>query len=157
MERTAKGKQKPLWRKKTLEESDRNIGKLYLRTFRKGMIKPNEKIRALAEELSGYRQEFVLIDPGDYDLADIKATSQEFDFKEVEEQVKAESKEPKKEEGTVPSEEEPKSNTYTIKHSGGGWYDVFSEAGKKMNEGSLRSKDAQELKKQLETESIVEE
>lgn len=138
MERTKGSKQKPLWRKLTLDESPNNIGKLYLREFRKGMIKPNEKIRATEQELGRCVDEFQLVDAGDYSV-EVPAVSTE---EETKEELKV---------SKVPGEK------YTVVHVGGGWYDVVSESNKVMNGSKLRSDSAQKLVNDLEQETIVEE
>ena len=45
---------------------------------------------------------------------------------------------------------EPAKLEYSVKHLGGGWYDVLSSAGKNQNESSLRKEDAEELLKSLQ-------
>lgn len=44
----------------------------------------------------------------------------------------------------------PTQHTYYKEHTGWGWYDVYDETGKKINEKSLREDSADELIKSLE-------
>lgn len=41
-------------------------------------------------------------------------------------------------------------NEYTVEHKGGGWYDIISPTGKKMNEDSLKVEEANKRKRELE-------
>lgn len=38
---------------------------------------------------------------------------------------------------------------YTKKHRGGGWYDIFDENGKQINEKALKKENAEEMLKEL--------
>lgn len=58
-----------------------------------------------------------------------------------------------KSEAQKPAEPKPvenKEEQFELKHLGRGWYDIYSKEGKKMNEVSLRTKEAKEKKEQLE-------
>jgi len=137
MKRTGDSKQKPLWRKKSFEDSPSGLNKVHIPGIRKGVIKVNEKIRATVEELGEKIVEFDLVEPGDYNENDLQA-------------AKSVTKEPPK---TKPESKE----AYSAVHKGFGKYDVVSSSGKIMNEKAMPADEAEALIDKLEQETIVEE
>lgn len=131
-------KKKPLWRKLPFTESPSGMNKVHIPAIRTSVIKPNERIRATVEELGKHIGEFILVDPGDYDV-----------------DLPTEEKEAK---GPVRRETSPQgAEEYHVKHTGGGWYNVESSAGKVMNEEKLKKAEAEELVAELEEETKIEE
>jgi len=103
------------------------------------MVKPGESIRATQDELEKFSDDFELVENG----------KKEFKIKDVK-KVKSSGND---EEEKIPSE--PKEE-YTVEHSGAGWYNVLSPAGKVMNDSKLRQDVAKELKAELDREIFPE-
>lgn len=142
MKRTStnnQGPQKPTWRKITQ-------GGLYLQGKRNYKIKHKEEIQATPEELGRFVNQFELIKPGTGEFEIDPA-----DFKGPEPTVLVPVKGAKR---TAPAEEK---EIYIIKHVGGGYHDVLSPTGKKMNEKSLKMDKALDFKQALEGETSGDE
>ena len=103
---------------------------------RRGRIKFKEKVRITEEELGKYRDQFKLLENGTGD------------YKVSKEAKLGLPEQP-------PSTAQPADkDEYNVEHVGGGWYNVISGSGKVMNETKLKSADAEELKSQLEEETV---
>lgn len=134
MERKNNEDTRPLWKRKV----DTN-GKLYLHT--PGMdpnrrIKPGQTIRATVKQLGTHLHEFELL-PG-----------QDVDSEVEQEVIKAKEAAAATAEGTKPATTEK----YSIVSKPGGWFDVLSPEGVKMNEKGLKADAAEALKDKLEAE-----
>lgn len=132
-----KSKQKPLWRKLHYRESPSGMSKVHIPAISKSIIKPNQKVRATVEELGDNIKEFELIDAAGntVDITPVETPTEELVVEKV----------------------DVEADGYTVEHVGAGWYNVVSDSGKVMNEKKLRGADAEELKEQLEEESLTEE
>lgn len=125
MERTDK-KGKSLWRRKQYPEVS---GVLVLRRAPRRRVKFGERIWATPEELG--------------------AAIKQFDWLEGVEAHKQVQQEVTKEEAPIVVAKEE----YRVVGRGrGGWFDVFSPEGKKMNEKALKAEEAEALKESLEQE-----
>lgn len=119
---------KPCWKKI-------HVGNLTL-VGRRARIKYKEVLRISEEELGKYRDQFELLEDG---------TGK---YKVSEEAELGLPAEPQTVASPVENEE------YHVKQTGGGWYNVESGSGKVMNQTKLRRVDAEELKSQLEEQTI---
>ena len=103
---------------------------------RRGRIKYKEVLRISEKELGKYRDQFELLEDG---TGEYKVSEAAVEGLPEKQPIPA-----------IPVKKEE----YHVKHTGGGWYNVESGSGKVMNEAKLRSEDAEELKAQLEEETI---
>ncbi|KKM84129.1 hypothetical protein LCGC14_1302330 [marine sediment metagenome] len=120
-------------------------GTLYLSVRGNHRIKPGEKIRCTAEEISRTMPDnagvfhFKLIEEGKGEFK-LSKKARKKAAKLIAEEKKA-------------GETIPDKDIYTVVHIKGGWHNVESSIGKVMNDKKLRADDAQQLKEDLETET----
>lgn len=121
-------------------------GTLYLTVRGNHRIKKGEKIRCTTEEISRTMPDhagvfhFKMIEEGKGEYKLSKKAKKKAAKLAAKEKIAGE---------TVPSKDE-----YTVVHLSAGWHNVVSASGKVMNEKKLRADDAQQLKEDLETESL---